>query len=184
MKKIVSSILLLLTVVNLAACAGTAPPPPEADKIPAEIFETLKSSGYIEDDSFSPIEKQENNTKWGDYIYRAYTVLSGVYLYTCSNDKGDLLEISAYCDQSVIDATYSADDNIYETFGYMSAVMLNSIDSKNAPNVIQELGLDKSDLFLSSQNNTYEIENVQYKLIYDISTGKMFLIQPHLFQSL
>lgn len=86
-----------------------------------------------------------------------------------------MLEICAYCDQSVIDATYSADDNIYEAFGSMSAVMLNSIDSKNAANVIQELGLDKADLFLSSQNNTYEVENVQYKIVYDISTGKLFL---------
>ncbi len=174
MKKILSSILLLLMILNLTACSGTTPEP-EANRIPTEIFSTLKSAGYIEDDSISPIEKQENNTKWGDYIYRGYTVLSGVYLYTCSNDTGDLLEICAYCDQSVIDSNYSADDNIYEAFGSMSAAMLNSIDSKNAYNIMKELGLDKADLFLSSQNNTYEVGNVQYKIVYDISTGKLFL---------
>ncbi|MBS5145699.1 MAG: hypothetical protein KHY89_09390 [Butyricicoccus pullicaecorum] len=174
MKKILASILLLLMVLNLAACSQ-ATPQAEADKIPSEIFSTLKSAGYVEDGSFSPVEKQEKNAKWGDYIYRAYGVLSGVYLYTCSNDNGDLLEICAYCDQSVIDATYSDIDIIYEAFGCMSAAMLNSIDNKNAPSVIQELGLDKVDLFLNSQNSTCTIDNVRYELVYNISTGRMFL---------
>ena len=165
-----SSIMILLLFVS---CSAATTPASEEQSIVAQWSESLKSVDYIEEDLQAGSEKEETDYEWGDYIYRGYTVQPGLYFYTCSSSQGDILEVCAYCDTTLLDSQ-TTDYNGYEIYGYMSGILLATIDSENIELVVDALNLDDPDIFLQSHNDSYTANDIDYKLIYDITEGKMF----------
>ena len=155
----------------LAGCSSASTSVSPEQEMVAQWSESLTSAGYIEEDLQTSSEQVENNAVWGDYTYRGYTVQPGLYFYTCSDDSGNVLEACAYCDTSLFS---SSDYSEYATYGYMSGILLASIDSENMESVVDALSLDDPALFLQSHNDSYTADDVDYQLIYDTADGKMF----------